>query len=194
LKTFAEEPFLFFADGKGNPVTGKAGDYFDMTPFEYEYEPGFGEDIVTPSPATDTKSTSSLSRAVVKGNVGSASVPTTALKSHLSAIRAPEIFAEITLPVPHVGSAAREFDVIVNAPAGLTRVSADSPYYAGTIAFFGNMRHMVDDEATFSVPLPRSPATFADVGSVTSTVNIRIVPSSGSSGSPQLRSILIRMR
>jgi tyrosinase len=40
LKALSDEPFLFFVDGKGNPVAnGKAGDYLDTDVFEYDYEP-----------------------------------------------------------------------------------------------------------------------------------------------------------
>ena len=50
--------------------------------------------------------------------------------------------AEVTLPWANAMSAAREFDVLVGAPPDVMRVGADSPYYAGTSAFFGNMMQM----------------------------------------------------
>jgi hypothetical protein len=56
---YSKEPFLFFVDGNGKFVgSGKAGDYFDTEKFEYEYEPGFGENIVRPpSPELRAKNT-----------------------------------------------------------------------------------------------------------------------------------------
>ena len=51
LKTFSDEPFLFFVDGKGNYLTnGKAGDYLSTDVFEYDYAPGFGEKVIEPPP------------------------------------------------------------------------------------------------------------------------------------------------
>ena len=41
---------------------------------------------------------------------------------------------------PFFKAKSSEFDVMVGAP-DVTQVSADSPYYAGTIAFFGSMMH-----------------------------------------------------
>jgi len=59
-------------------------------------------------------------------------------------------------------SAAREFDIIVNAPADVAQVERTVPYYAGTVAFFGNMASMqaCPADATFAVPLPKSPQAF----------------------------------
>ncbi|MGH3426525.1 MAG: hypothetical protein ACRDQZ_02950, partial [Mycobacteriales bacterium] len=48
-----------------------------------------------------------------------------------------------------------EFDVLINAPPGTTAATPDSPYYAGTISFFG-FTHGMSGEATFIVPLPRN--------------------------------------
>ena len=58
LKTLSDEPFLFYVDGKGNYVTdGKAGDYLSTDVFEYDYEPGFGEKVIsTPAQVASTES------------------------------------------------------------------------------------------------------------------------------------------
>jgi tyrosinase len=76
---------------------------------------------------------------------------------------------------------AREFDVLVNAPDGVDRVDADSPYYAGTVAFFGplmpgmNMAH----PATFAIPLPQTLRAFSKLQDEKTELRIRLVPSSG---------------
>jgi tyrosinase len=64
------------------------------------------------------------------------------------------LVAQVTVPHPRGSSAARTFDVLVNAPPGVSSVSVDSPYYAGTIAFFGAMPGMAMN-ATFNVPLTK---------------------------------------
>ena len=48
LKTLSDEPFLFYVDGKGNPIgpNSKAGDYLSTDVFQYDYEPGSGEEVV----------------------------------------------------------------------------------------------------------------------------------------------------
>jgi hypothetical protein len=66
------------------------------------------------------------------------------------------LVAQITLERPASGSGARQFRVFVGAPAEATNLGTDSPFYAGTVVFFGppmagvQMAH----EATFTVPLP----------------------------------------
>jgi tyrosinase len=94
-------------------------------------------------------------------------------------------------------SPAREFDVLVGAPEGVTSVGPDSPYYAGTIAFFGNMSHVHStmSDASFAVPLPRKPQAFRSLTAETtnSPVSIRIVPSHGrGQRAPALKSATIR--
>jgi tyrosinase len=88
----------------------------------------------------------------------------------------------LTVSRPHESSTAREFDVLVNAPPDVTQVSADSPYYAGTVAFFGPpMRGMaMTMDSTFVVPLPkRREAFFSAEGVAKPEVSIRIVPANG---------------
>ena len=77
LKTFSEEPFLFYADGKGGYIgQGKAGDYLGTDSFDYDYEPGSGEAIVEPPSATLTaKKATPLAKGIVSSNVGSVVVP-----------------------------------------------------------------------------------------------------------------------
>jgi tyrosinase len=181
LDTLSKEPFRFFVDGDGKPVTnGRAGDYLSTEKFDYEYEPGFGEVVVQPPPTgRSPRRVRPAVRGVVRGNVATLAVPTEAVREHLATPQGASLVAQVTLPQPSASSADREFDVVVNAPAGVTQVGADSPYYAGTIAFFGKMKGMdgMAMDATFSVPLPKSPQTFRGLGAAANTaVNIRILP------------------
>lgn len=197
LKTLSEEPFLFYVDGKGGFVgAGKAGDYLSTDAFNYDYEPGFGEDIVQP-PSAVPKSGKTAPRfnGVVSANVGSVDVPRAAIQGHLADKSQRPLMAEVTLPRPGGMSTAREFDVIVNAPADVTQVSADSPYYAGTIAFFGAMMGGMDmsADATFAVPLPKTLHAFTALGAQDkATLNVRLVPSHEQGGrAPALKAVSI---
>ncbi|WP_221938525.1 tyrosinase family protein [Mycobacterium sp. KBS0706] len=182
--TFFAEPFLFFIDGSGKPITdGKAEMYFDMAVFDYDYEPGFGEDVIPQTGATVTAGAPQVIQGAVAANIGKVVVPLAAVRSHLAAAAAERpLIVEITVARPPGVDGAREFDILVNAPEGVTEVSADSPYYAGTFALFGAPMpgmHRHGDLA-FAVPLPKTLRAFTELGAATeATLNIRVVPSDG---------------
>ena len=85
--------------------------------------------------------------------------------------------------------------MLVNAPADVTQVSADSPYYAGTIAFFGAVMPgmKMSTDATFAVPLPRTLQAFTALGAASrATLTIRLAPSHGQGGqAPALRAVSV---
>lgn len=184
-ETFFSEPFLFFVDGKGDPVVaGKAEDFFDMAVFEYDYEPGSGEQIIPQTVAAAPAEAQPTIRGSVAANVATVAVPQALVQSHLAASRAQPLVAAVTLTRPTGPSAPREFDVLVNAPEGVTRVSADSPYYAGTFALFGapmpDMHGHGGTDLTFAVPLPQTLQAFTALAAgADATLNIRVVPSHG---------------
>ena len=111
-------------------------------------------------------------------------------------MRGASLVAEITLPHPAAGSSARTFAVLVGAPADATQVGADSPYFAGTIAFFGHMRGMpgMSHDATFVVPLPARTQAFGTTAAAGSQVNIRVVPAHGNGPAPAIKALSIRAR
>jgi tyrosinase len=185
--TFSKEPFLFYVNGEGKYVgDSKAGDYLNIEKFDYDYEPGFGEKIVEcSSGGLKAKQPAPPVKGTVKGNAASANLPSDEIKRHLATQLGPSLVAEVTLPRP-TGS-EREFDVLVGAPPDVKEVNASSPYYAGTIAFFGNMMNMkgMPTEATFSVPLPKAPQAFHNFAAARiAPVEIRVVPSNGHGENP----------
>lgn len=197
LKTLSDEPFLFYADGKGGYVgPAKAGDYLDMAVFDYDYEPGFGEAVVQPPAAAlaGAKAAPAI-KATIKGNVATVVVPRPAVQSHLAEATPRPLMAQVTVPRPGGTSTQREFDVLVNAPPGVTQVSADSPYYAGTVAFFGSMMPgmQMSHDATFAVPLPRTLRAFTTLGAANNaTLTIQVVPSRGQrGGAPALKAVSV---
>jgi tyrosinase len=194
-KTFSDEPFLFYVGGNGNHVgPSKAGDYLSTDLFDYDYEPGFGEEVVqSPNAAVAASKAAPPVKGTVKANVGSVAVSSAMIQSHLADTLPRPLMAEVTLPRPSGTSTAREFDVLVNAPPGVTQVSADSPYYAGTIAFFGPMMPgmKMSTDATFAVPLPKTLQAFTALTAARTTLNIRVVPSHGQGQTPQLKGVSV---
>lgn len=188
LPTYANESFLFYVDGDGRQVgASRAGDYISMTRFHYDYEPGFGEAVVKPPKgALAAKHAKASVKGLMKGNAATMTLPGSEVAAHLATNSPASLIALVTLPRPTSASHARQFDVIVGAPSEMNNVSAGSPYYAGSVAFFGNEMHMegMSSDATFLVPLPKHKEAFkglaATPGAESSVaVTIRVVPSGG---------------
>src|SRR5258708_12969600 len=132
LKTLSDEPFLFYVNGKGEQVgASHAGEYLSTERFDYNYEPGFGENVAGGTGA-GLKAKPPL-RGVLKGSTASVIVPTDAIKSHLASTQAASLIAQVTLPEPGAMSSVREFDVVVGAPADMTHVDPHTPYSPATI-------------------------------------------------------------
>ncbi len=148
---FADEKFLFYIDANGTPAPRKtAGESVEIAGFDYTYQPGSGENVVT-APRVSAVAAATFSAKSISGGAGTVNVPAALLA------KAPgTLVATITIPRPTSGGAPREYDVLVNAPPGTTSATPDSPYYAGTISFFGFMASM-GGEASFSLPLTKLP-------------------------------------
>jgi tyrosinase len=198
LKTYSDEPFLFYVGGDGKYVgPGKAADYIGTDVFDYNYTSGTGEKIVEPpAAAVAARRALPLLKGTLKANVASVAVPNAAIENHLADTQSQPLVAVVTIPRPSGLSNAREFDVLVNAPPGVTQVSADSPYYAGTVAFFGStMPGMkMSEDATFTVPLRKNLQAFTALRAAgnTTALNIRLVPSQEKSGpAPTLKALSV---
>jgi len=194
--TWGNEPFLFFVDGNGSPVgASTAKDYISTARFQYDYEPGFGEAVIKPpSPALAAKRAAAPVKGIVTRNAAVLTLSADSVKTHLESETSASLIALVTLPHPGAASSNRDFDVIVGAPPDLTGVGADSPYYAGTIAFFGGMAHMpgMPSDATFLVPLPKRKEAFPSLGAEARSVEvtIRVIPSGG--GASVLKAATVR--
>lgn len=193
LKLLAQEPFLFYVGGDGKYVgPTKAGDFFSTDVFEYDYQPGFGDDIALP-PSAPVASAAPAIKGTMTANVATVTIPRAAVQGHLAAAQSRPLTAQMTVSRP--SGTVREFDVLINAPAGVTQAAAESPYYAGTIAFFGPAMHgkKMTHDATFVVPLPRALPAFAALGAAkAATLNVRLVPSRGQGrGAPALKALSV---
>jgi tyrosinase len=192
LNALSDEAFLFFVNGNGDYVgPSKAGDYLSTDRFEYSYSQGTGD---LPPESSKNAQDGSPIKGTVAGNAALLSIPGALIRSHLAAETS--MIAEVILPHPSVSNTGKQFDVLVGAPASVTHVEADSPYYAGTVSFFGSMAAMngMQMNATFSVPIPRKESLFTmPLTEKSSILNIRLVPSDRPSGPvPTIRGAVVR--
>jgi tyrosinase len=195
--TYDKELFLFYVNSEGHQVgTSIAREFISKTRFDYDYEPGFGEELVKSSSHVLTaKHAKAMVKGSMKGNTATMMISESEVNTHLTDTVPTSLIALVTVPRPTATSPHRNFDVLVGAPADATDVTPDSPYYAGTIAFFGNTMHMagMSSDATFMVPLPQRKQVFANLGAAESkgvAVTIRVVPSGG--GASVLKSATVR--
>ncbi|HWA90831.1 MAG TPA: tyrosinase family protein [Rhizomicrobium sp.] len=172
-KAYAAEQFMFYVNDQNQPVTQTdAGSYVDMKQFDYTYQPGTGENMIGQCP-TSTNLTASLKKSVkgaVKGGVATLAVAPSSLK----ASKGHPVILKVKVPYPATADAPRSFSVLVNAPPGNTDASTKSPYYAGSVAFFGFMPGMAGMTATFEVPL--SKALAKQKGSKRKDMTVQVLP------------------
>jgi len=176
---FMNEPFLFYVGADGTPVgPTTAGAVFSTTAFDYDYAAGTGSDYI---PKPTLRRPPPKVSAMVDEDSALVALPKALVDRQLAATQASALIAEITLDRPTGLAVSREFDVLVNAPADVERVDTDSPYYAGTISFFGpGMPGMaMSHTTTFTLPLPRKLKAFSALEAGTATLDIRLVPSNG---------------
>lgn len=189
---FMSESFLFYVGADGNPVgptTAKA--VFSTSAFDYDYTPGSGSEYI-PKPRVRRLQAPMI--ASVDADSAMVSLPRALVERHQSTTQDATLIAEITVDRPSGLAVSREFDVLVNAPADVDRVDHDSPYYAGTISFFGpGMPGMaMSHSTTFTLPLPRRLKAFSQLAAGGANLDIRLVPSSGSAKeAPLVRGVTI---
>jgi len=183
-QTLSLEPFLFFVDGNGTPIKdSQAGEYLNTEMFDYDYAPGVDEDVIESAKANFVQRRAIAAvKATVQDNTATVSVPGQEVRNHLASKAGASLLAEVTIERPSATSWQREFNLIVGGPEDLTQVTADSPYYAGTMAFFGPTMQMegMSHDATFVVPLPKTLSALQNVApSKDVQLKMRVVPAHG---------------
>jgi hypothetical protein len=153
---WSNEPFLFFVNAMGIAVDKKkAGDYADIGDFNYDYQPGSGEEVVPQAvvAALAPAATRSFGASIVNSSVtteagnsasGRVTIPADALQEGLGA----RLFAKVTISIPPAAHTDK-FRVLVEDGTGV-------PQDAGVFAMFGH--HTLSAPVTFTVPIP-APAT-----------------------------------
>ena len=155
---WAREPMLFFVDEKGAPVTQtRAGDYEAMSSFNYDYEPGSGEEEVgrsggrsVPRGTARRVYTGKVLRRVVGGaQPASAQVQLPAGTLENATAAGQTMVANVTLSFPE--QCRDPYAVILNGPEDPSQVDAGSPFYLATIVMFGHRGPT--GPLTFALPL-----------------------------------------
>src|SRR5262245_52101234 len=158
----------------------KAGDYGTIGYFNYEYQPGTGEQFV---PANARKSefanrefAASLSRNVAdfrEPTVASADVQAAVLTA-VTAGDGPELVARVTLELP-ANSRGLRFHVLVAPPKGVRNVRYNDPSFAGTITPFGSHTHGHGNApVSFDVPLTAAVRKLHAAGSLKTDEPLRV--------------------
>lgn len=191
LVRWQTEPFLFFTDADGKtlpPEQQKAQAYQTIGAFDYDYQPGSGEDVVPKFGAPKLKAAAAApARYAAKlkipgaGSLGSGDVAVPA--AVLAQAAKPEgtsLLATITVDLPPFEHGAG-LAVVINTPEGAA-VEPDAPGFVTTLSMFG--RHLVTRPVTFTVPLSQSLAKLAKArgtlaAAAPSGLNIRVVRLSG---------------
>jgi tyrosinase len=188
LSLWSRENFLFYSDSQGKPVTKvTAGDYAEIGDFDYDYQPGSGEEVVPVAVAAGPAAGPVQSFSAELADASSADSPVTAgdvqlppeLLQPSDEPTAPRLFAKVTVAVPPLAH-ARDFRVLVNAPAAAAAEAADadlvSPHDAGSFSMFG--RHIIPGPITVTVPLaePLAALGAADTLDAQAPLNIQVVP------------------
>lgn len=78
LQAWSSEPFLFFVDSKGQSVTKRiAGDYATIGDFNYDYQPGSGEQVVPMTLAAPAASVAVTQAERFSAQISQSSISTT---------------------------------------------------------------------------------------------------------------------
>jgi tyrosinase len=150
------EPFLFFIDAKGQPVSKTAArDYESIGDFAYDYQPGSGEGVVPKQVAAAPQMVRTQAprfSAQIGNPIATASAPASGVVALPSALlqaadgpSAPVLLAKITLALPPLAHSG-DLAVVVDAPGGDTGGGNVIP-----LSMFGH--HIVQGPVTFTVPL-----------------------------------------
>lgn len=184
LADWKKEPFLFYIDSQGKPVTTKttAGDYATISDFNYTYTQGSG---ATSAAARESSSRGVTNARRVSGTirtgdmtltrsaVADVSLPALTLRTARTGLQ--HVRAHITI-VPPPDPRNVRFHVFVNPPENEFALDPSHPSYAGTLQFFGRMPH--PHPVTFTIGLEdtiealRNARMLSDTGAL----QIHIVP------------------
>ncbi len=164
LAEWSREPFLFYIDAAGKPVAkNRAGDYATIGDFDYDYQPGSGEAVLTARAALGSMAPAKLYKGSVKHAalataapaISEINVPKETLTRVSEATDPSTMYAEISL-VPPAQTLGVRFNVTLDGTTGKAgMVSAENPHYVAALEFFG-AHHHTDKPVTFMVPLSNS--------------------------------------
>lgn len=170
---WAAEPFLFFCNAAGQPLTAKAGDYATIGAFAYDYQPGSVG--ATLRPLLNAGRGRGRGIRIVGRPAGGvalaagAAADTIPVGPDLRALAAPGradgSIITVTVIVPH-GTDARSIPVSITAPDG-------SAIEVGRITLFG--RGMMHGPLAFALPFGPALSTLSARGALRGAGTLRVV-------------------
>ncbi|MGA2259261.1 MAG: tyrosinase family protein, partial [Thermoguttaceae bacterium] len=162
LGLWKQEPFLFFSGPDGKPVTKTtAGDYAAIGDFDYDYQPGSGEEVVAEARPLTALKFQSFAMALEPAATNTpqaaratAPVPGPLIRA-LEANRPVSSFLRVTVQPP-ADTRDLEFHVFVNPPPGRRSIDFHDASYAATHYVFGSHRGppgVLPHKLTFTVAI-----------------------------------------
>jgi hypothetical protein len=140
LANWKKEPFLFYINSQGKPVTkNTAGDYATIGAFNYDYQPGSGAQTpIKPSTFSNQHWNAKMGAKLASApHMAQAEVVLPeALNTEAVADEGASLFASVTLK-PGTDTSGVQFHVVVNPPAGAAQVDFNDPSFAGSFSVFG---------------------------------------------------------
>jgi tyrosinase len=180
---WAREPVLFFVDSQGRPVTKtRAEDYASMNAFDYDYEPGTGEDAVRraasqPRPRLAARRVYAgkvQNRLVAGSKPASATVQLPSSVASQGGAAGATLVANVTLNFS--GRTCDAFVVILNGPDDPSDVEPGSPFYLATITMIGG--HGTCGALSYALPLGDKLGQAANAQALASdgSLKLRVLP------------------
>lgn len=146
------EPFLFFADASGKIEPRYAKEFVDIGKFDYDYEPGTGEEVVPKKAvavAANNTSGSTPGRVTASALGGMAPASANFALTSATPSEAP-LFAKVVIDIPP-GGFSSTYKILLNAPADTKNIGPGNPHFVEMISFFGH--DMMAGQISVVVPL-----------------------------------------
>lgn len=180
---WAREPVLFFVDAQGRPVDKtRTEDYAWMSAFDYDYEPGTGEDAVRraasqPRPRLAARRVYTgkvQSRLVAASKPASATVQLPSSTAEQARTAGATLIANVTLNFTERNCGV--FVVLLNGPDDPSQVEPGSPFYLATITMIGG--HGTCGALSYALPLGDKLAQAANAQAMAADggLKLRVVP------------------
>ena len=180
---WAREPVLFFVDSQGRPVTRtRTEDYAWTSAFDYDYEPGTGEDVVRraasqPRPRLAARRVYTgkvQNRLVAMTRAACATVQLPSSVASQSAGAGSTLVANITLNFSE--RACDAFVVLLNGPDDPSGIEPGSPFYLATITMIGG--HGTCGALSYALPLADKLGHAANVQALAAdgALKLRVLP------------------
>jgi tyrosinase len=184
LARWSREKFNFFVDEIGTSVKATAGDYAKIGDFNYDYQPGTGEEVIhapaiaaAPGAAKVGPVSATITAPVLSATQAAGGTVRISQELLQAATKpgGPELIAKVTVAFPPMGHVP--FTILIGAPADAKDVGPSSPHFAGTFAMFGSQ--VMHGPLTFTVPVSANISKLQASNQLAAdqSLDIRVIPS-----------------